>query len=192
MRPVESRRNVVGDLTNGEVASPRSPMARLTCLLTAPLAWSSVIGCALAGCGMVDGLAKTSNALTVPVPTVSQFAILAMRSVMLGDRNTVSGGDIGVAASSGGAPNSLIGGIDSRLGVGEVLLAQVVTLRDRTIAGEIGANQINTSSGVMTARDRRLLRRLSAPPRVPSPWGPRPSRSTARRRGTCHPENTAP
>jgi hypothetical protein len=98
----------------------------------------------LAGCGTDDdGIATKTAALTVPVPTVSQFAVMASRSVNVNDRSHVIGGDLGVAASATATPNTLTAGFDTRIGVGEVLLAQSVTLRDRAVAGEIGANQIN-------------------------------------------------
>jgi hypothetical protein len=84
-----------------------------------------------AGCGQQQpesGGSATVQALTVPVPPVTQFALLAARAASVGDRSQVIGGDVGVAA---GATNSLTTGTDSRVGVGEVLLAPVMTLRDR-------------------------------------------------------------
>src|SRR5262245_25155968 len=82
---------------------------------------------ALAGCrDQPDGDA-TAAALTVPLPAVTQFAVLAARAISIGDRSSVSGGHLGVAA---GGTNSLATGIDARAGVGGVLLAPVVTLRD--------------------------------------------------------------
>src|SRR5687768_13239590 len=73
-----------------------------------------------AGCGQdrPDTGGATVQALTVPVPLVTQFAVLASRTVSIGDRSQVNGGDVGVAA---GATNSLTTGSDSRVGVGEVL-----------------------------------------------------------------------
>jgi streptogramin lyase len=101
-------------------------------------------------------------ALTVPVPAVTQFAVLASRAASIGDRSQVNGGDLGVAA---GATNTLTAGIDSRVGVGEVLLAPVMTLRDRAVAGEIGANTMNIGPGVMTGPRSAFV----APPAAPVP-----------------------
>ena len=108
-----------------------------------------------------DGENSTA-ALTVPVPTVTQFAVLASRTVSIGDRSSVVGGDLGVAA---GATNSMTTGSDSRVGVGEVLLAPVMTLRDRTNAGEIGANTINVGVNVVTGPRSAYV----APPAAPVP-----------------------
>src|SRR6185436_8610694 len=108
-----------------------------------------------------DGENSTA-ALTVPVPTVTQFAVLASRTVSIGDRSSVVGGDLGVAA---GATNSMTTGSDSRVGVGEVLLAPVMTLRDRTNAGEIGATTINVGVNVVTGPRSAYV----APPAAPVP-----------------------
>jgi len=50
------------------------------------------------------------------------------------------------------------------VGVGEVLLAPVMTLRDRTAAGEIGANTINAGPGVVTGPRSPYV----APPAAPA------------------------
>jgi streptogramin lyase len=144
----------------GAHVAPRLTSAdrRVVALLAASAVW--------AGCSASDAERGQSNAaLTVPVPAVTQFAILASRTVNIGDRSAVTGGDIGIAAGVGGAQSSLTGGIDSRVGVGEVVLAQVVTLRDRAQAGEIGANQINVSPGVITGPRSAFV----APPAAPVP-----------------------
>jgi streptogramin lyase len=124
-------------------------------------AFAAVLG--LPGCGkdLPDGEGSIT-ALTVPVPAVTQFAVLASRAVSVGDRSTVAGGDLGVAA---GATNALTTGIDSRVGVGEVLLAPVMTLRDRTNAGEIGATTLNLGAGVVTGPRSLYV----APPAAPAP-----------------------
>jgi streptogramin lyase len=118
---------------------------------------------AAAGCGrdLPDGEASSAR-LTVPLPAVTQFALLASRTVNIGDRSSVVGGDIGVAA---GAGHSLTTGIDARVGVGEVLLAPAMTLRDRTTAGEIGATAITVGAGVVTGPRSAYL----APPAAPAP-----------------------
>jgi len=100
-------------------------------------------------------------ALTVPLPPVTQFAVLAARSVSVGDRASVTGGHLGVAA---GGTNSLTTGMDSHLAVGAVLLAPVVTLRDRAVTGEIGANQITVGAGVTTGPRSAYV----APPAAPA------------------------
>src|SRR5262249_47206601 len=91
------------------------------------------------GCGGVEDepAAPASSPLTVPVPTINQFVVLASHGASFDDRSMVSGGDLGVAASTTAVLNTLTGGSDARVGVGEVLLAQHVVLRDRAVAGEI-------------------------------------------------------
>ena len=91
---------------------------------------------------------RTSTGLTVPVPAVTQFVILAARAVTVGDRGAVTGGHVGVAAATSGAPGALTAGFDARVAVGQVLLAQAVTLRDRAATGEIGANRITVGANV--------------------------------------------
>ena len=73
-----------------------------------------------AGCGQErpESGSATLQALTVPVPLVTQFAVLASRTASVGDRSQVIGGDLGVAA---GATNSLTTGFDSVVGVGRSL-----------------------------------------------------------------------
>ena len=122
---------------------------------------ASLAAC-LAGCNTEEASAsRTTTALTVPVPLVTQFAVMAARTVSIGDRSSVVGGDLGVAA---GGTNSLTTGTDSRVGVGEVLLAPVMTLRDRTNAGEIGANTINVGINVVTGPRSAYV----APPAAPT------------------------
>src|SRR5262245_31426483 len=78
----------------------------------------------LAGCAAdTDAIETKSAALTVPVPAVTQFVVMASRSASFGDRAQVIGGDLGVAPSGTATPNTLLAGFDSRVGVGEVLLA---------------------------------------------------------------------
>ena len=40
-----------------------------------------------------------SQLLTVPLPTINEYAVLTSGNVNVGDRNTLSGGDIGIAAT---------------------------------------------------------------------------------------------
>jgi streptogramin lyase len=103
----------------------------------------------------------TAAALTVPVPPVTQFAVLAARTVSIGDRGNVTGGHLGVAA---GATNSMTTGTDSQVGVGRVLLAPIMALRDRTVAGEIGANTINVGVNVTTGPRSAYVAPPPAPP----------------------------
>ena len=145
----------------------RSVGSFLALIAIAPLAGA-------AGCGQQrpDAGNATAAALTVPVPAVTQFAVLAGRTASVGDRSQVIGGDLGVAA---GATNSLTTGFDSRVGVGEVLLAPVMTLRDRTTAGEIGASTINVGPGVVTGPRSAYVRSPQHQPSPRSPWAPPPS-----------------
>jgi streptogramin lyase len=101
--------------------------------------FSLVVGCSDSD---VPKGASASQSLTVPLPTINQYVIMAARAGTVGDRNVVSGGDIAIAPSPNATPNAFMAGIDSRVGIGEVLLSQRVVLRDRVIAGEIGANVI--------------------------------------------------
>src|SRR5262245_34276437 len=98
-----------------------------------------VVGLAagLAGCGETENEAveTATSALTVPVPTVNQYVVLANHGASFDDRSNISGGDLGVAPSSTTTLNTLTAGFDSRVGVGEVLLAQRMVLKDRTVAG---------------------------------------------------------
>src|SRR5262245_40802708 len=103
----------------------------------------------------------TATALTVPLPAVTQFAALASRTMAIGDRGRVTGGHLGVAP---GATNSMTTGADSQVGVGQVLLAPIMTLRDRTVAGEIGATTINVGVNVTTGPRSAYV----APPPAPT------------------------
>ena len=77
----------------------------------------------------------------------------------------MTGGHVGVAATTSGAPGALTAGFDSRVGVGQVLLAQAVTLRDRAATGELGANQITVGANVTTGPRSAFV----APPAAPVP-----------------------
>ena len=116
---------------------------------------------AVAGCRDQPEGEATAAALTVPLPPVTQFAVLAARTVAIGDRAVVTGGHLGVAA---GATNSMTTGADAQAGVGRVLLAPVMTLRDRTVAGEIGANTITVGVNVTTGPRSAYV----APPAAPA------------------------
>ena len=72
----------------------------------------------VAGCSMGkgDGTKKVTAALTVPVPPVTQFVILASRTASFADRTAVTGGHLGVAASGGTTPNTLSAGFDTHIG----------------------------------------------------------------------------
>jgi len=120
-----------------------------------------------AGCARsADGIAeKATAALTVPLPPVTQFVVLASRTASFGARTAVTGGSIGVAASTTGTPGSLITDIDSRVGVGRVLLAQSVTIRDRATTGEVGGNQLSISASATTGPRSAFV----APPAQPVP-----------------------
>ena len=117
------------------------------------------------GCSRRESIDKVSGALTVPVPPVTQFIILASRSASFGDRTVVAGGHVGVAASTGATPNSLTAGFDTRIGVGQVVLAQSVTFAERASAGEIGANVLNIPASVTTGPRSAFV----APPAQPVP-----------------------
>jgi streptogramin lyase len=122
----------------------------------------------LVGCSDSDGSAsaRASQSLTVPVPAINQYVILASRTATAGDRNNVSGGDIGVAAP-GTPPNTFSAGIDSRVAVGEVLIAPRVVLRERVVAGEIGANLMEIHATASTGPRSAYV----APPARPMPAG---------------------
>jgi uncharacterized repeat protein (TIGR01451 family) len=124
------------------------------------------VAVAVAACGNLkeDAAAPASSALTGPVPTVGQFVLLASHGASLDDRTVVSGGDLGVAASTTGGLDALTAGYDARVGIGEVLLAQKVVLKDRTIAGEIGATVIVAPRAKTGPRSAFV-----APPAPPTP-----------------------
>jgi streptogramin lyase len=120
----------------------------------------------IAGCSDSDGrkAARTSELLTVPLPTINQYAVLASGNVTVGDRNTVSGGDVGISAT---ATNTLTVGMDSRVGVGEVLLSPRIILRPRAVTGELGATFLDVSPLATTGPRSPYL----APPARPLPTG---------------------
>jgi streptogramin lyase len=122
----------------------------------------------VAGCSDSDGSpsARASQSLTVPLPAINQYVIMASRTATAGDRNNVSGGDIGVAAP-GNPPNTFTAGIDARVAVGDVLLAPRVVLRERVVAGEIGANVMEIHATATTGPRSGYL----APPARPLPAG---------------------
>ena len=117
----------------------------------------------LAGCrDLRDGETSSSAApLTVPLPPVTDYVILAARTVNVGARGNVAGGDVGVAAGMG---STLTAQFDARVAVGQVLLAQTVTLQDRVVTGEIGANTINVGVNVTTGPRSAYV----APPAAPA------------------------
>lgn len=142
----------------------RLPMPIPITVLT--LAWTAGLVLVCAGsCSRGEEASIGSASLTVPAPGLSQFAILAARGVTLGDRQVLTGGDVGVAAGVPGAPGSLTVGIDARVGAGEVLLAQVITLRDRSVTGELGATAVNVAAGATTGPRSGYV----PPPAAPTP-----------------------
>jgi uncharacterized repeat protein (TIGR01451 family) len=134
--------------------------------------WRKVLGvsaalaaCALGCADVQDGsLEPASSALTVPVPKIGQYVVLASHGITLDDRALVLGGDLGVSPSGTSSPSSLTVGHDSRVGLGQVLLAQKIVLDDRTIAGELGANVIVAPRAKTGPRSAYV-----APPAPPSP-----------------------
>src|SRR6187455_609571 len=92
---------------------------------TAFSAFSALLACVV-GCSDESGRrsAQASQSLTVPLPTIHQYVVMASRTATVGDRNNVSGGDVGIAPSPNATPNTLTIGMDSRVGVGEVVLSQ--------------------------------------------------------------------
>jgi streptogramin lyase len=128
------------------------------------------------GCSDSEGRASSqaSQSLTVPLPTINQYVIMASRTGSVGDRNNVSGGDIGIAPSGTATPNSFTAGIDTRVGVGEVLLAQRMVLRERVVAGELGANVFEVAPSATTGPRSPFI----APPAQPVPTGTFTSNAT--------------
>jgi streptogramin lyase len=100
---------------------------------------------------------------------LDQFVVLSRNSVTFGARCIITGGDIGVTGSS----NTLAGGTDSRLGVGEVLLAPRVVLGERAVTGEIGANSISAPPSAITGPRSAF----EAPPATPRPGSVTPGTS---------------
>lgn len=118
-----------------------------------------------------DNPKELISALTVPVPELNHFVVLSRVSASFGQRCLVTGGDIAVAANAGGGPlNTLSAGNDTRLGVGEVLLAPSVVLGERAVTGEIGASQISAPQSAITGARSAF----EAPPAVPTPGNVNP------------------
>ncbi len=144
--------------------------------LPGALSASLVLTLALAACSDAprsegsEDAKELATPLTVPVPTLNQFVVLSRVGATFGQRCIVTGGDIGVAANNGGALNTLTGGNDARLGVGEVLLAPGVVLGARTATGEIGADQINAPPSAMTGPRSAFV----PPPAAPTPGAVNP------------------
>ena len=105
---------------------------------------------------------SVAEPLTVPVPAVGKFAILAAQSIDLGDVSAVRGGSLGVAPGMGG-PGTITGGIGAQVGVGQLLLAQRVSLGDAASAGELGADTVVTGNGTTTGPRSPYV----APPAAP-------------------------
>jgi hypothetical protein len=122
----------------------------------------------LLGCGASPergegAVATSSEALTLPA--LNQLVIAARRSASFDDRSVISGGHIGVAASTTSSPNSLVAGSDTHLGVGEVLAAQSITLRDRAVVGELHTNALVAPLSAVTGPVSPFI----APPAAPVP-----------------------
>jgi streptogramin lyase len=118
------------------------------------------------GCSDSDGQpsARSSQSLTVPLPTINQYVVMASRNATIGARANVSGGDVGISST---ATNTFTGNIDARVAVGEVLIAPRVILMDRVVAGEIGANFMNIAPTATTGPRSAYV----APPAQPVPTG---------------------
>src|SRR5262245_5685115 len=118
------------------------------------------------GCSDSDGQPSTrsSQSLTVPLPTINQYVVMASRNASVGQRTNVSGGDIGISAT---ATNTFTGNMDARAAVGEVLLAPRVTLFDRVVTGEIGGTVLNIAPTATTGPRSPYI----APPAQPVPTG---------------------
>jgi streptogramin lyase len=129
-----------------------------------PLGAALAAGCSNDG----EGSARRQAALTVPVPPVTQYVVLATRSATFGDRTQVTGGHLGIAQGAAATPGTLTAGQDSSTAAGRVLLAQTVVLRDRATTGEIGANQITAPTSVTTGPRSAYV----APPPGPTPAAP--------------------
>lgn len=119
----------------------------------------------LSACHSPRSSAEGSAALTAPLPPISQFAILATRLVSVADRGVVTGGSVGVTGMAGGALGSVVVGFDARVAAGKVLLAHAVTLRDRAVTGQIGANSRNIAASAVTGPRSAFV----APPTPPAP-----------------------
>jgi hypothetical protein len=115
------------------------------------------------GAGGILGPPKQSS-LTVPLPPVTQFLVLASHAISVGDRSVLAGGHVGVAAGPASAPGSLTAGSDARVGIGEVTLAQAVVLHDRAATGELAFNTLNAPLGTTGPRSAYV-----APPAAPAP-----------------------
>ena len=119
---------------------------------------SGAVGCSKRS----DDVTETQSALTVPVPPITQFAVLASRNASFDDRTRVTGGSVGVASTS---TNTLTAGFDTHIGEGQVVLSPRVVLKDRAATGEIGTNSftpgVNNVTGPVSA--------YVAPPTQPTP-----------------------
>jgi hypothetical protein len=124
----------------------------------AALAMAGAAGCSNRG----DGVTQQQSALTVPVPPIAQFAVMASRNARFDDRTQVLGGSVGVAA---GASNTLTAGAESRISEGRLLLSPRVVLEDHARTGEIGTNSFNPGADNTTGP----VSAYEAPPTQPTP-----------------------
>jgi hypothetical protein len=108
---------------------------------------------------------ELSTQLTVPVPALRQFVLLSRVSASFGRRCIVTGGDLGVLPNVAGSAHTLSSGQESRLGVGEVLLAPRVVLAERATAGEIGASLLVAPRSATTGPRSGYV----PPPSFPAP-----------------------
>jgi len=124
----------------------------------AALAIAGAAGCSQRG----DGVTEKQSALTVPVPPIAQFAVMASRNASFDDRTQVLGGSVGVAA---GATNTLTAGAESRISEGRLLLSPRVVLEDHARTGEIGTNSFTPGADNVTGP----VSAYEAPPTQPTP-----------------------
>ncbi|HEY3593674.1 MAG TPA: hypothetical protein VGL13_07365, partial [Polyangiaceae bacterium] len=126
----------------------------------------SIVAClgasfvAIAGCSSnhTEDIGHQGSALTAP-SAVGQFVFLASGRVSISDRTTVSGGNVGSAATTGDAVNA---GSDARLAVGNGIIGQRIVLGDRARAGDLFATQVVAPFATFNS-----LSPFSAPPSLP-------------------------
>ena len=96
-----------------------------------------------------------------PSPTVGTFALLAAKTITLGDRDHVSSGDVGVGQISSGTPYTFVAGQDDRI-PGDIF-ASSANILDRSIVGNVHSDHLVAPNATKTS-----LTPFTAPPTIPS------------------------
>ena len=103
--------------------------------------------------------------ITPAPPPLKEYALLAGRAIVVGERSVVVGGHLGVATEPGEMPGTLLVGSGARVGLGTAVLVDTVVLGPASITGGIAANHFVIGPQVTTGPRSPFV----APPAPPVP-----------------------